>query len=122
MGIAGKARRFAILGAAAVGASIVVLAMCSRRVETPAPAADAPPQALPAAPAGDAPPLPLGPEQLEGQVVDLAGKGVPGLRVLATPEGQASAGRPADSDAEGRFLVRDLPQGSYRVRVEGAQI
>jgi len=115
-----------ILAAAVAGTLLGVLgllvAVCARVDRSLPPLLSDGGQALPPSPPDALPPLPEGPEQLEGQVVDLEGKGVPSLTVLVEPEGQTLAGRTTTSDAEGRFVAGKLPRGSYRVRVEGPQI
>src|SRR3954454_12053424 len=54
---------------------------------------------------------------VSGTVTDPAGAVVPRARVIAT-DVQRNAARSTDSDEAGRYILTDLPPGSYTLQIE----
>ncbi len=86
--------------------TLAAAAVCAPLLAPAAARAQAPAEAGPAQPAAS----------LTGRVVDAAGRPVPHAQ-LAVFGPDSAPPRGAAVDAEGRFAVRDLPAGRYRVRV-----
>ena len=63
-------------------------------------------------------PTPMDPDDIAGVVTSLEGP-EPGVWVIARSEAQASLVRIVLTNEEGRYLLPDLPRGSYQVFVRG---